>query len=132
VINRETKLRIARPSADIQRISQMYMEGLGFEKLGFFQDHDGFSGVMLGHPQQIYHLEFTEKSGDDSLVPPHPDQLVVFYVPDKNEWEKACTKIVKAGFLEVPAHNPFWDLCGKTFADLDGYRLVLQNQAWLF
>ena len=25
----------------------------------------------------------------------------------------------------------YWDRCGRTFEDLDGYRVVLQNAAWI-
>jgi hypothetical protein len=30
----------------------------------------------------------------------------------------------------VRAFNPYWDRHGKTFADPDGYRVVLQHAAW--
>jgi hypothetical protein len=30
----------------------------------------------------------------------------------------------------VKAFNPYWDRKGRTFADPDGYRVVLQNAAW--
>ena len=34
------------------------------------------------------------------------------------------------GYQPVAAYNPYWDRHGKTFADPDGYRVVLQNVAW--
>ena len=43
-------LRIARPTDQLDDVARMYTEGLGFEVLGRFQDHDGFDGVMLGVP----------------------------------------------------------------------------------
>ena len=30
----------------------------------------------------------------------------------------------------VPSHNPYWDVRGKTFEDLDGYRVVLEQAEW--
>ncbi len=33
----------------------------------------------------------------------------------------------EAGFSLVPSYNPYWDRTGKTFEDIDGYRVVLQN-----
>jgi prolyl oligopeptidase len=36
----------------------------------------------------------------------------------------------EAGFVLVPSYNPYWDTAGKTFEDVDGYRVVLQNQEW--
>jgi len=35
-----------------------------------------------------------------------------------------------AGFVPVPAFNPYWDGDGVTFQDPDGYRVVLQRGAW--
>ena len=64
-------LRVARPTGDLDRVAHMYREGLGFEELGSFGDHDGFSGVMLGHPGHGYHLELTSEHGAAS--PPAPD-----------------------------------------------------------
>lgn len=108
----------------------MYTEGLGFETLGGFTDHDGFDGVMLGHPDAGYHLEFTRESGAAPLPPPSPEQLLVFYVPDRAAWEAACARMLAAGFVAVTAYNSYWELRGATFADVDGYRVVLQNSAW--
>ena len=54
-------LRVARPTSDLDAVARMYREGLGFEELGSFRDHDGFDGVMLGHPKAAYHLELTRQ-----------------------------------------------------------------------
>lgn len=54
----------------------------------------------------------------------------MFYLPDKDEWEETCERMIAAGFKEVGSYNPFWDIEGKTFEDVDGYRVVLQNTAW--
>ena len=35
-----------------------------------------------------------------------------------------------AGFRTVTAFNPYWEVRGKTFEDIDGYRVVVQNAAW--
>jgi len=31
---------------------------------------------------------------------------------------------------DYPTVIPYWDAHGRTFEDLDGYRVVLQNAAW--
>src|SRR5262245_1472198 len=41
-------LRIARPSDDLTALVKFYRDGLGFDALFEFKDHDGFDGVMLG------------------------------------------------------------------------------------
>ena len=35
-----------------------------------------------------------------------------------------------AGFRPVASYNPYWDRSGRTFEDVDGYRVVLENEAW--
>jgi prolyl oligopeptidase len=38
--------------------------------------------------------------------------------------------LVAEGFRVVPSVNPYWDRSGRTFEDVDGYRVVLQKGAW--
>jgi len=123
-------LRVARPTANIAALLPFYCDGLGFTLLDRFEDHDGFDGVMLGHPGQQYHLEFTCKRGHSAGSTPSHDDLLVFYLPRRTEWEVAVTRMRKAGFLPVPAFNPYWDRAGVTFEDADGHRIVLQNSPW--
>ena len=130
MIPRNGKLRVARPTDNLAKISEMYINGLGFEHLGKFEDHNGFDGVIIGHPQHLYHLEFTHHRGTKVGKAPTQDNLLVFYIPDQQEWESACVQMENAGFALVPSYNPYWDIAGKTFEDLDGYRIVLQNREW--
>jgi hypothetical protein len=108
----------------------MYTKGLGFKTIGHFEDHDGFDGIILGLPHAPYHLEFTTKSGHRAGKAPTEDNLLVFYVPDQKEWETSCEQMKAAGFAQVNSFNPYWDRKGRTFEDLDGYRVVLENGAW--
>ena len=126
----EHHLRIARATNDLDRIVSLYREGLSFNLIGSFEGHDGFDGAMLGRPDSGYHLEFTRQHGH--LVPGAPtrENLLVFYIADREAWEKACTKAEAAGFLRVESHNPYWDKRGRTFEDPDGYRIVLQRSTW--
>ena len=123
-------LRIARPTDNLAAIAAMYATGLDFTVLARFEDHDGFDGIILGHPQHPYHLEFTTQRGHQVGRAPTKDHLLVFYIPDQNEWEVSCARMVAAGFVRVSSYNPYWDVRGRTFEDLDGYRVVLQNGAW--
>jgi hypothetical protein len=38
--------------------------------------------------------------------------------------------MLAAGFTAVASLNPYWDVSGRTFADADGYRIVLQCSEW--
>lgn len=124
-------LRIARPTDNLTAITAMYTAGLDCIVLAEFHDHEGFDGVILGHAQQPYHLEFTTQRGHQVGKAPTKDHLLVFYIPDRDAWEASCSRMLAAGFQRVPSYNPYWELQGQTFEDLDGYRVVLQNAAWL-
>ncbi|PTB70697.1 Glyoxalase/Bleomycin resistance protein/Dihydroxybiphenyl dioxygenase [Trichoderma citrinoviride] len=118
-------LRIARPSDNIDALIPFYVDGLGFELLYRFNQHEGFDGIMLGHKGAGYHLEFTSKTGHTVGRAPTEDNLLVFYLPEGNDFEDAVRRMEKAGFAAVKSFNPYWDRCGKTFEDADGYRVVL-------
>ena len=49
------EMRVARPTDHLDLVVEMYRNGLGFEKLGSFEDHQGFDGVMLGKKGSGYH-----------------------------------------------------------------------------
>ncbi|MEU1882227.1 hypothetical protein ABZ470_33405 [Streptosporangium sp. NPDC020072] len=39
-------------------------------------------------------------------------------------------RLLSAGGVRVPAHNPYWDAHGVTLTDPDGHRLVLSTRSW--
>jgi catechol 2,3-dioxygenase-like lactoylglutathione lyase family enzyme len=123
-------LRVARPTDDLDAVVRFYRDGLGLDVLSEFKGHDGFDGVMLGRAGAGYHLEFTRREGHRAGTAPTEDNLLVFYLPDRAEWQRAIDRLERHGYWPVPAFNPYWDRQGKTFADPDGYRVVLQNAAW--
>jgi catechol 2,3-dioxygenase-like lactoylglutathione lyase family enzyme len=120
-------MRVARPTDRLEEVARFYVQGLGMKVLGWFRDHDGFDGVMLGRPGAPYHLEFTHKRGHHVGRAPTQDHLLVFYVPDSRRWREAVGRMRLAGYEPVPSFNPYWDRLGCTFEDPDGYRVVLQN-----
>ena len=130
MISRQAVLRIARPTDNIQLIAQMYQLGLGFELLGQFEDHQGFDGIIIGHPEHGYHLEFTHHRGTRVGRAPTQDNLMVFYIPNAEEWRQQGEQMEKAGFAKVVSYNPYWDQTGSTFEDADGYRVVLARRDW--
>ena len=129
-VNADHVLRIARPTDNLIAIAAMYAEGLRFTVLAQFTDHEGFDGIILGHPHHPYHLEFTQQRGHHVGTAPTKDHLLVFYIPESREWEEGCARMLVAGFRPVASYNPYWDKDGRTFEDIDGYRVVLQNAAW--
>lgn len=129
-MDQNTIIRIARSTNNLKEIGEMYARGLGFSILAQFENHNGFDGLILGKPKQKYHIEFTHHKGTKNGKAQTKDNLLVFYIPNTKEWKKDCDKMKEAGFREVESYNPYRDMKGKTFEDIDGYRVVIQNQNW--
>ena len=123
-------LRVARPSDNLDALVRFYGHGLGLALLYRFENHEGFDGIMLGREGAPYHFEFTRAHGHVAGRAPTPDNLLVFYLPDADEWNAAVQQMRNAGFDPVPAFNPYWDREGVTFEDPDGYRVVFQKGNW--
>ncbi|WP_102226448.1 VOC family protein [Acidimangrovimonas sediminis] len=123
-------LRVARPTDRLGPVTAFYRDGLGLSVLGGVTCHDGFDGVMLGHPSAPWHLEFTRREGHAAGEAPTEDNLLVLYLPDPAEWRDACTRMEAAGHAPVASFNPYWDRRGRTYEDPDGHRVVLQNASW--
>ena len=123
-------LRVARPSDNLDALLRFYEQGLGLNLLYRFENHEGFDGLMLGREGAPYHFEFTRARGHVAGRAPTPDNLLVFYLPDADEWKAAVQRMRDTGFDPVPAFNPYWDREGVTFEDPDGYRIVFQRAVW--
>ncbi|WP_428946123.1 VOC family protein [Pantoea sp. FN060301] len=123
-------LRIARPVKDLERSCEMYCAGLELSKIGEFTDHAGFSGCMIGSQALSWHLEFTLCHQHPVPPSPSPEDLLVLYIPELQQWQEACDRMKEAGFIQVTAFNPYWDNKGATFEDVDGYRTVIQKMRW--
>ena len=61
----QTHMRVARATDHLEQIINFYRNGLGFEIIGSFEDHDGFDGVWnatdvagrrIVAPMDIYQL----------------------------------------------------------------------------
>ncbi|KAI1167639.1 prolyl endopeptidase [Nemania serpens] len=130
----QAHLRIARPTDSISSLLPFYVDGLGFEVKLTFGRHEGFYGVLLSLPPSSpsaspsgYHLEFTQHESHRAGRAPTQDNLLVFYVPGEAQYKSAVARMRGAGFDPVTSFNPYWDRCGTTFEDPDGYRVVLAN-----
>lgn len=73
-MNKQTVLRVARPTDHLDEVIRFYTEGVGLSVLGSFMDHEGFDGVMVGIPSASYHLD----SRVSAACPPTGCTLVRF------------------------------------------------------
>jgi hypothetical protein len=124
------QMRVARATDDLSALMRFYRDGLGLQVLYEFRDHAGFDGVMLGTPGSPYHLEFTQTAAHPAGRAPGPENLLVFFLPEAAAYRAAMARMEASGFRPVQAFNPYWDKCGRTYEDPDGYRIVFQNSPW--
>ena len=85
---------------------------------------------MIGSEEAAYHFEFTHHHNHSVGRAPSQDNLIVFYLPEQQEWQQAVERMKGFGYEPVAAYNPYWDKRGITFEDPDGYRVVLQRMDW--
>lgn len=122
-------LRVARPTDDLDAAVRFYVDGLGLADLERFGPHDGYWGALLGHAGQPWHLELIARTGHRFGRAPNGEHLLVFYLPDRADYDRAVTRLAGQGIATVPSDNPYWDRCGITVEDPDGFRVVLANRA---
>jgi hypothetical protein len=120
------RVRIARPTDKLKELEHFYCKGLGLLKLGGFENHKGYDGIMIGLPGNAYHLEFTQHE-EKSLCPaPSKDNLLVLYIPDQESIDKIAVRLQQMGYPEVVPENVYWkDKKAIMIEDPDGWRIVL-------
>lgn len=121
------QVRFARPTSRFTEVVNFYRDGLGLREIGSFRGHAGYSGVMLGLPGHLYHLEFTEHEEGSPCPAPTKDNLLVLYIQDAVAVERLAARLRRMGHEPVAPENPYWLEKGLTFEDPDGWRVVLMN-----
>jgi len=120
-------MRVARPTADLDRIRTFYEHVVGLPLLWSFVDHDGFDGA-IGLPDERAQLEIVRSPHGDVPAPTNEDVLVL-YQSDTSAADDLVARLRRAGAAEVsndPTLNPYWPRHGaRTFSDPDGYRLII-------
>lgn len=125
MISSNMVMSIVRKTDNLKQVKAMYQQGLGLDVLDEFRNIDGYDGVVLGHPEYGYTIEFTDRPYSKPYQ--LSDCYIVFHIGDTQKWELICRAMIRAGFKFVEARNPYWTRVGKTFEDPDGYRVVIQN-----
>lgn len=122
--------RVARPTNALEPLRRFYVDGLGLEVIAEFADHDGFDGLIVRLPASKVQIEFTVAHGHPAPPSPSDDHLLVFYLPQPGLHRALVERMQASGHLSVPSFNPYWDRYGVTFADPDGYRVVVVDGAF--
>jgi catechol 2,3-dioxygenase-like lactoylglutathione lyase family enzyme len=118
-------VRFARPTDRLEDVLRFYEDGLGLRRIDSFDDHAGYSGVMLGLPGEEVHLELTTHEEGSPGPAPTRDNLLVLYLTDRDAITAIESRMRGLGHGPVEPENPYWsdDL---TFEDPDGWRVVLR------
>ncbi|WP_264549747.1 VOC family protein [Flavobacterium sp. N2820] len=118
--------RLARHTNDLEQIKSFYIDILGFELLGGFENHNGYDGIFIGKSNENWHLEFT-KSENIVLFDFNEDDILVFYPNSKMEFDLVVNKVQSHKIEFIKAKNPYWNENGKMILDPDGYRVVISD-----
>ena len=116
--------RYARHTTNLESIKTFYVDLLGLEILGSFENHDQYDGLFIGEKGADWHLEFTVSSIKPNHKPDE-DDLLVFYFNTEEERAQRVVIIERTGIKSVKAANPYWNENGVTYEDPDGFRVVL-------
>ncbi|MFM2369554.1 MAG: hypothetical protein RL619_1864 [Bacteroidota bacterium] len=123
-------LRIARHTNNLEKIEAFYVNILGFERLGGFQNHNNYDGVFIGKPKLDWHFEFTQ-SNEKANHHFDKDDILVLYPETVLEYNNLINNILENNISIITANNPYWNdpevSGGKMFLDPDGFRIVISN-----
>lgn len=119
------RFRSARPSNDLRAIERFYVGALGCARLGAFGGHEGFDGLIVGASDGAWQVEFVREHGVAAPRAPTDEHLLVFYVADRAALADREAAMRRAGHAPIEPHNPYWLRHGVTFADPDGYPVVI-------
>lgn len=120
------QVRVARQTGRLAEVVAFYRDGLGLAEIARFDNHDGYSGVMVDLPGTGAHLEFTATAHHTPPVA-HVEDLLVLYLGSRVEVDRM---VARTGAAPVVSANPYWDRVGVTVADPDGFRVVLVAGSW--
>ncbi|TRW99076.1 VOC family protein [Flavobacterium gawalongense] len=119
-------LRIARHTDDLEKIEDFYVNILGFERLGGFQNHNNYDGVFIGKPKLDWHFEFTQSDAKANHTFDQ-DDVTVLYSKTISEHNQFIDRLVANNISIITANNPYWNENGKMFLDPDGFRIVISD-----
>jgi catechol 2,3-dioxygenase-like lactoylglutathione lyase family enzyme len=121
------QIRVARPTDKLAQVVAFYRDGMGLPVIAHFENHDGYSGVILGTPTDQVHLEFTCTEAGSPCPAPTKDNLLVFYISEDRVFAEAVKRMKDHGYQPVEPENPYWRDKSCTFEDPDGWRTIIYH-----
>jgi hypothetical protein len=119
------RMRVARPTTDMEGVVNFWTNVVGLEELSGFKDHDGYDGVILGHPDQQWELELIRHVSGMPLPSPTEEDLIALYVR-RDTANQLIDRLHLAGHRQFEHPNPYWRATGASaYSDPDGYTLII-------
>lgn len=117
-------LRVARHTNNLEAIEDFYVDILGFEKLGGFENHNNYDGIFIGKSGLDWHFEFTQSQTKANHTFDE-DDVIVLYPKTILDYNELIKRLLQYKISSIHAINPFWNENGQMFLDPDGYRIVV-------
>ena len=117
-------LRVSRHTNDLKKIEDFYVNILGFELLGGFDNHNNYDGIFIGKSGLDWHFEFTQ-SNTKAKHSFDEDDITVLYPKSILDYNELIKKISHQNIETIAAVNPFWNENGTMIQDPDGYRIII-------
>jgi hypothetical protein len=125
------QVRFYWESADCFGSAALYETVLGLSRLAQFEDHDGFSGVVLGFENGDWQLEIVTVSAPRRrLADEDAERGIVMYL-SAEEFHKVSRQVAGSGAQVVINKNPYWTRRGAiTIRGYDGESIVIVQGPW--
>jgi hypothetical protein len=124
------KLRFARHTNNLDKIKSFYINILGLELLGSFENHNNYDGIFIGKLNLGWHLEFT-KSNDKVDFNFGEEDYLVFYPENEIEYQEIINRIIENKIEFNKSKSPYWNnpelSGGKLIFDPDGFGIIISN-----
>ena len=122
------RLRVARPTFDVDRAVNFWSQVVGLEILSHFENHDGYDGVIMGYPNTEWEIEVTRHSSGLPLPTPTEEDIIALYV-GIGAADEIIKRLLLAGYPQIKHSNPYWESAGASVhVDPDGYAFVIHPE----
>jgi hypothetical protein len=125
------QVRFYWESTDCFGSAALYEALLGLSRLAQFEDHDGFSGVILGFENSDWQLEIvTVSASQRQPTDEDAERGIVLYL-GAEEFRKAGRQVAISGAQIVINKNSYWTRRGAiTIRGYDGESIVIVEGLW--
>lgn len=117
---------MARHTFALKPLVDFYVNIIGLEVLGTFENHSGYDGIFLGKKGLDWHLEFTS-THEPVEHAFKEEEMFVFYPTSQKEYVEIVERISDNQLSVLQAKNPYWNANGITIKDPDGFLVVISN-----